>query len=457
MSMVEQSPTISDSQLHNLDAMLIGHWMMVSLQLGCLDPASSNELGSMYLDLIRQPESVALPAILAGSAAHMLSLNLIPEQVFVQAKQRSLKTMIKTLKDFNSTSINDLDTGTSTQEPHQPPTALNDASVLASLLLLGPGIIYGGSDHNIAHVRWLLQGARSLIVERYKYFQCHCGSTHPARSMPQFKLDSPLFVSTVRSLAYTDILACVPCAKKPLFHKAYWLDEATRSMYTGAQALRPDMDLGYCASILSLLGDCATAVDELYSQSINKTTFLARQAMLVKQLELAIQDLPPFVDSESIGDVQGPVNKHMIVAHNHSIRAASSHALATQIFLLRSTNLWPESPGITILRNRLYYLISSVPIDHPAATIMLWPIWVLGCECYSDDDQPSRQYVTTILKSTYESSRMNNVEMCLTRLKQDIWTQRFEFLDEVLKQSQSLQQSAWVRRCWDQKIELLLA
>lgn len=430
---------------------------MVSLQLGCLDPASSNELGSMYLDLIRQPGSVALPAILAGSAAHMLSLRMIPEYCFVQARQRSLRTMINTLKALDAKPTDASNTETSLRKPHHPPAALNDASILASLLLLGPGIIWGGSDHQSSQVRWLLQGARALIVERHRYFQCHCGSTHPARSMPQFKLDSPLFMSAVRSLAYTDILACVPCAKKPLIDKAYWLTQATHSMYTGAQALRPDMDVGYCAPVLSLLGDCATAVNELYSTSINSTAFLARQAMLISQLELAVQDLPPFVDVESLAGIEGPVDEQMVAAHNHSISAALSHALATQIFLLRSTNFWPESTAITVLRNRLYYLISSVPIEHPAATIMLWPIWVLGCECYSDNDQPSRQYVATTLKSRHENARMNNVEMCLSRLQQDIWVQRFEYLDEVLKQSQPLQQSAWVRRCWDQKIELLLA
>lgn len=437
--------------------MLIGHWMMVSLQLGCLDPASSNELGSMYLGLIRQPGSLALHAILAGSAAHMLSLRMIPEYIFVQAKQRSLTTMISTLKEFNSNLIRDSNTEIDPLKPHLPPTALSDASVLASLLLLGPGIIHGGGDHNLSHVRWLLQGARSLIAERYKYFECQCEMTHPARSMSQYKLDSPLFVSTIRSLAYTDVLACVPCAKKPLISKTYWLENATRSMYAGAQTLRPDMDVGYSASILALLGDCAAAVSDLFSTSITKRAFLLRQATLFEQLELAILDLPPAVDLTSITDIQKPVNAHMILAHNHSISAALSHGLATQIFLLRSTNFRQESSDIKILRDRLFHLIYSVPIDHPAATIMLWPLWVLGCECYSDHDQPSRQYVTTTLRSRYENSGMNNVEMCLTKLQHDIWVQKFEYLDEVSKQSQSLQQPAWVRRCWDQKIEVLLA
>lgn len=430
---------------------------MVSIQFGCLDPASSNDLGSMYLDLIRQPGSVALHAILAGSAAHMLSLRMIPEHVFVQSKQKSLLTMIDTLKDFNSNSENDVSKEKSLQRPHLAPIALSDASILASLLLLGPGIICGGNDHNLDHVRWLLQGAQSLITQRYRYFDCCCGLTHAARLMPRFKLDSPLFVSTVRSLAYTDILACVPCAREPLLEKKYWLEDAVSAMHKGAQHFRPDMDLGYCASILAFLGDCATAVHELYSKSITKSHFLLRGATLIRQLELAIQDLPPLVNMEDVAETRGMVDEHMIEAHNHSIRAALSHALATQIFLLRATNWSRKSPVITTLRDRLFHLISSVPLDHPAATIMLWPLWVLGCECYPDNDQPLRQYVTTTLKSRYENSRMHNVNTCLTRLQKDIWTQKIEPLDETSTQSQSLQQSAWVRRCWDKKVELLLA
>ncbi|OAG07513.1 uncharacterized protein CC84DRAFT_1204976 [Paraphaeosphaeria sporulosa] len=346
------------------------------------------------------------------------------------------------------------------QQLHLPSSALQDASIIASLLLLGPEIINAGHKQGPAQVRWLLRGARSLIVERHKYFSCLCPLDHPARYEPQFSLDSPVLVSSVRSLVFTDIITCVPCVRRPYIGKQYWLDSAIQTTIEGLRTYTPDPDLGYSAWTLALLGDCATLIEELYTNAISQEAFSVRQATLLGQLEDTVKELEQH-DNDGENQMLAVATadgRNVMAAHRRNIAATICHSRAAQIFLHRSTNFDVKSTHVQRLRQALYDSISTIPMEDSAATTVLWPLWVLGCETYPGMNCPSQVEMMAMLQRLYDSQCMRNVKQCLDRLTRDIWRQdHSNLLNMKYKYLKPDDQSAWVRRCWDEKLELLLA
>lgn len=120
---------------------------------------------------------------------------------------------------------------------------------------------------------------------------CSCPCRHSARSHPHYRLDSPLFQSSVRSLAWADIMSCVPCARPPILDKRLWLKEVIQTSREGARKFRPNNELGCCAQVLSLLGDCTTAIHSLYTQAISEGEFAQTRSYLHQQLDEAMTAL----------------------------------------------------------------------------------------------------------------------------------------------------------------------
>jgi len=443
-----------------MDGRLFEHWMTMTFDLVCLDPASTGQLRQMYFHLAFHHRFVTLYAMLAGSAAHLLALGLVPETTFVVAQQRAFKAMISSLQGSASDSRTQLNATGQLQKSHLPSLSFDDDSVMASLFLLGPEIIHPEDNHVLDKVHCLLQGARALIIERHKYNECRCPLNHPGRYVQRYKLDSPSFQCAIRTLAYTDIMACVPCVRAPLLDKRYWQDSAIQAALVGAKNLRPDNDLGYCARMLSLLGDCADVIERLYLGSMDQASFEYSRATLIDQLDDAVREIPERIDIENSirsNSIPNYATMEMIAAHNSSIKAAICHGLANIILLLRSTDSQQLSPQVKKLSDCLFKSVSQISIDDSIVTIMLWPLWVLGCESYEDSVNPSRQQISTILEGMYQRRQMKNSEICLITLKRDIWVQPSVHDLEASDQLQSTQQSAWVRRCWDHRIRPLLA
>lgn len=432
----------------------------MTFDLVCLDPASTGELRQMYFHLAFHHRFVTLYAMLAGSAAHLLALGLVEDTVFVSAQQRAFKAMIDSLQCSAPGSRARLNEKGPLQKNHLPSPSFDDDSVMASLLLLGPEIIHPDDNYVLDKVQHLLRGARALIIERHKYAERHCPLNHPARYVQRYKLDSPIFQCAIRTLAYTDIMACVPCARAPLIGKQYWLNRALQAASEGARNLRPDNDLGYCARMLSLLGDCAVAIEGLYVGSMDQEAFEHCRTTLIHQLENAASEIPERKDIEnSIRSNSTPslATVEMIAAHNSSIGATICHGLANIVFLLRETDHRQNSPQVKMLCDRLFKSVSGISIDDSIVTIMLWPLWVLGCESYLDSVNPSRPQITTILERMYQRRQMKNSEKCLVTIKRDIWMHSSAHALDALDQLQPMQQSAWVRTCWENRIRPLLA
>jgi hypothetical protein len=455
----------SDHPLDPLDWPIFEHWMAMTVQLVCLDPASSHNVRGMYFHLATNNSTVALRTMLANSAAHLLSLGRISDSNFALAQQKAFKALRFSLNNVPTDSKMLTGGKVLSHDQHMPLPSLADDTIVGSMLLLGDEIIQPGENYGLARVQYLLQGTYSLIIERYKYFDCSCPLAHPARSEPEFKLDSPLFESSVRLLAWGDIMSCVPCVRPPMMDKRYWLEGAIRASREGARELRPDFDLGYCAQIVALLGQCATAIYSLYTQSISEQEFSHMQDLLYLQLDKAMVDLPkPEYNSRDTPNhnpsstPSGYSRSDMVEAHNSCITAAVCHGLASQILLLRAMDYERSSPRIQALCHSLSRSITQISTNSSVITIMLWPLWVLGCESYcSDGADDLRQFVTTFLQATYERQSMRSVEKCLVTLKETIWTLDPPPTNQEDKDYGPTQQSTWVRHCWNQGVRLLLA
>ncbi|KIW47426.1 uncharacterized protein PV06_00123 [Exophiala oligosperma] len=451
------------STVHPLDALdraLFDHWMKMTLELVCLDPAASQDLGQMYYHLSTKEGSVTLRAMLTNSAAHLLSLGRIPDSTFALVQQKAFKALRCSLNNFTAESNMSINDRTSPNGHHMPLPSLDDDTIVGSLLLIGDEIIRPDDNYGVARVQYLLQGTHTLITERHKYFECQCPRIHPSRTDPIYKLDSPLFKSAADLLAWADIMSSVPCLRPPILDKRYWLEDAIQ-----ASQSRPHHDLGYCAQLLSLLGDCATAVHKLFTHNISEEDFIQLQKDLDLQLDAAMIHLPTPIaicaDTPLDTDTQSssPTDSNRsdsAEAHNICITAAICHGLATRIFLLRATDHNKDSSRVKALCDRLLESLSQIPTDHSVVTIMLWPLWVLGCESPIDDGADSlREFVTVFLRAIYTRQGMKNVEKCLVTLEEDIWS--LEPSSPGQTREDRPRQSMWVWHCWNKGIKLLLA
>lgn len=453
--------------LHPLDALdraLFEHWMMMSVQLACLDPASIHELRQIHHNTTTKEKSIAFPAILANSAAHLLSLGKIPASTFTVLQQRAISALRGSLNNVSKENLTRESSTPSSdrmpfREEHIPLPPLDDDVITGSLLLIGCEIIQPHADHGETRIQILLQGTCSLVAERYKYFCCSCSRLHPARSQPEYKLDSPYFQSTVQSLAWVDIMACLPSARPPILDKKYWPEEAIHASQESVRQLRPNNNLGYCAKILSLLGDCTTTVHSLYTQTISEEEFDLRQSHLGLLLEEAMAELPKpeVVTMDTLSNKSAGCSRSaMVEAHNFCLHAAICHGLANQIFLTRATDHARDSPRIKSLRDRLFESLCEISTAHSVVSKMLWPLWVLGCESYLDRGDSLREFVITFLQAAYKRQHTKNVEKCLITLRDEVWTLNAS-IPEKDCENHLVQQSAWVWHCWIKDIRLILA
>jgi hypothetical protein len=241
----------------------------------------------------------------------------------------------------------------------------------------------------------------------------------------------------------------VPCARKPIIDKKYWLPAALQAAKEGLRTMKPDPDLGYSAAVLSLLGDSVSDVSDLLTEFTSRETFLGNECVLQGGLDNAVES----VQRHLTGDTTD-----YNVSHVYNIAATTCLALATKIFLLRATDFDSDSPRVEVLRAKLHEMMSMVPIENSASTMLLWPLWVLGCESYAGSIRPSRHDVAAHLQRLYESQRMRNVKQCLDTLVGRIWHRHSEVcMEEQCFGCGRQEQSSWVVHCWQERIELLLA
>lgn len=103
---------------------------------------------------------------------------------------------------------------------------------------------------------------------------------------------------------------------------------------------------------------------------------------------------------------------------NSLIFAAISHALATRVFLLRTAEITHNGKGLAATLSpdtikvriqacvsELHQAICAVPLYTNAVTILLWPLFVLGCE--SEENSVKRRKVETTLEGMRQKENIN--------------------------------------------------
>lgn len=451
--------------LKALDQALFDHWILMIFQPPCDDVVAMHQLGQVYYYCSIKSESIALRAILASSAAHLLSLGKIPATTFMILQRKAFEALRHSLGTLMRTPNTLTHNGSLHHGRHIPLSSLDNGTIISSLLLIGDEIIRPDEKHSTTRAHFLLQGTCALVNERYKYFECTCLNSHPARLEPRYKLDSPYFRSAVQSVFWVDIMSCVPCVRPPILDKKYWPEELNYTAQQETIALRDNSRLPCYIGLLSLLGDCATAVYRLYTYAISSEEFTERQIQLNLQLEEAIAELSISETESSSSDTPrenpGKLTRLAVVDDRGLyVGATVSHGLANRIFLLRATDHKHNSPPIRDLCDRLYQSLSKIPVSHSVATMLLWPLWVLGCESHLDTDDNWRGFVVTFLQEIYERQCIGNVMKCLTTLRERIWTLDVSTPSEAggdKTDNHLVQQFSWVKHCWNQDIRLLLA
>jgi hypothetical protein len=296
--------------------------------------------------------------------------------------------------------------------------SLDELSALlsASLQLVGIEILQGS---DMSSLMPLMKGA-IFLVERLFAASSASEVTHLLRYGTVIQME-------IKLLAYHDFMTCVPYPRKPLLHPRYWLREVDQ-LSGPSQLPEPDMVMGFAADIMILTGKCAVLVEKLFHGMMATELFQLHRVSLLDKLEKAIKALPaPTQFPDDLPDKEAMKNSNSARKqpniHNPSIFAAHSHARASQIYLMRATDLPEYSLVIEAVITNLEASIQSVPVDSPSVTIMLWPLWVLGCEADdSDRGLARRDLVRKLLRTMFAKEGFMNIRRCLETLETQMWT-----------------------------------
>lgn len=510
---LEQNPNfLRDSYEMNL----FEHWLSLMSNIIYLDggaPPTRNLL-AQQIEMAQEPQSLCLPMLLASASTHRFAMGIGGQEDLLRLKQRAILSLRQGLVPQSSTgaSTSPKRAAQSTsreQMVHTAPIALSDHGILASLSLAGSEVILGSP---LTTFLPLLQGSVNLVKQRQVYNRCQCSCQHPMQQDRLFKIDSLVVATTIDTLFYFDTMACVPCARRPisrvlLIHSRNLQDKRQRM---ATMKDHPNRTLGFGADIFFIIGEATTLVADLYEEKIDLQDFDRARNSVLQELKGSILELSsvwitpteiPTTDGSTQrgGSIPSPnrLAAGQVENHNANVAAALSHAYATQIFLLRSTNFQKDSQDISRLASCLAASIAKVPRDSAPMSIMIWPLWALGCESYPERKaenlaeagivENQRQASAKLFSNLFERMHMINIQVAFEALVRHIWRCNWP-LDEAQYASipsstaastpagkspsvgssyvtemstpqtpQSIvihEQSQWVRKCWLENIAL---
>ncbi|KAL0942956.1 uncharacterized protein CTRU02_200842 [Colletotrichum truncatum] len=432
------------------DTFVFSHWAQSLPDLVYPNPEEYISIREPYLAFVWQEDSILLPAALASGASHLYALGILSQADVLERKQRALSKIISCVqqKKLLSESPNTKDI----------PMYISEEAIAASLALIGLEVMQGSDT---ALIRPLIRGMRAQLEERQRLL----------KEMDQSLLHhkpTPMMSVNIKMMAYMDALSCVPCARKPVLDRQFWR-ETVLIHFNKSPKGSPDVVFGYTADILPLIGDSASLVNDFLSGAIEPEAFSLSRCCLFQELTLCCRDLPAATQQPcSEGDTNESPESCKIRNSNACIAAALAHGLATQIFLLRAddgdsnkkTNDFLGHP--LALVEQLSNAISAVPHDTYASTMMIWPMFVLGCETMPSSSR--RHTVELMFEKMIEKHRLLNISVALELLRNKLWkigdTQKMGSSEEdVSLPSWSCQYSSsdWVRACWREKLQLCTA
>lgn len=426
------------------DDLLFKHWRTSMFQVSFPSPSKCDEFHNGKLRMAIENNSILLPAILASASAHMAAAGFIPITEMLRRKGKAIKDLIRYLDQKHVSGCSKSRHSEAVLVKTASADAL-DMAVCASLHLIGTEITHGS---DMATFLALVHGAISL-VERWWTFQ----SLSNRNICPIVQLDLKL-------LAWHDLITCVPYPRRPLLDKRYWYDELqVESKLRGGDQ---DTVFGFTAQIALLTGECGALVGDFYSAQIDARYFKEANNGLLERLSRAVRDLPNLIlMNEPVDRAIATHASNELLDYNACIWAAVAHALASQIYIHRAAGHSASISTISKLVSDLESAIRMVPCSSPAITIMLWPLWVWGCE--TAGDQVKQQVVVEIIEKMFLRNKFMNIRQCLETLRSKIWQRSTETNEERNEggsighsECQRLESSNWVMHCYRDRIQVIL-
>lgn len=459
---------------------LFRHWWRVIPDISFPNPRRHAKLLEEQKAMILDFRPILVPMVITCAAGHLASTSgAATETEVLFLKQAAVTAMIQALGLRAGSSPRQDPRARQQQQEQQRQygTALASSSILdelsallsASLQLVGIEILRGSDMDTILP---LLRGAICLVEQ----LSTASSSGHFACGL---RYDTVIQMET-RLLAYHDIITCVPFPRRPLLNRKHWLRE-DEHLFGAARCFKgePDMVLGFATNIMVLTGESAAIVDELFHGTLNTELFRTRRMSLMAQLSEAIDSLPPpCLAAEPPTEFLGGLTQEQDRLYNPSIFAARSHAMASQIFLMRAEGLSECPIGVEDIVVDLEASSRNVPVDSPPVTIMLWPLWVLGCETDdSDRGRARRQFVRQTLRTMLAKEGFINIKQCLEMLETHMWnavahaglkegrqqpsgfTHALSLSSQqtVLRLTEGVNPSSWVQTCYRRSIRPVLA
>ncbi|KXH27526.1 hypothetical protein CSAL01_07675 [Colletotrichum salicis] len=433
------------------DAFIFRHWADSLPDLVYPNPEEYASIRQPYLAFVWRENSILLPAILAAGSAHLYALGKLKHAETLERKQRALTTMVACVKQPRAISYGQMQTSF--------PVYLSEEAIAASAALIGVEIMQGSHTPSIIP---LLRGLKAQIEERHKLRQ-------RVEASWQIEKDTPMMAVNVKMMAYIDTFCCVPCATHPVFDQQSWRDFVMPKCQDYSLDNGPDIVFGYSMHILPMIGAAASLVDDFFQTTITPEDFVSSRCYVLEKLEAACRDLPPpqqQPDPET--DPSAPSTSLKIRDANACIAAALAHSLATQVFLLRadegdSSTVRAERPTKhpLALVEQLSEAVAAVPLDTHAATMMVWPVFVLGCESMAVS---SRRYeVEALFEKIIDKQKLLNISVALKKLRENVWTGG---VANIVSPARSLSpaeepcqytQNQWVKMCWKERLQLCSA
>ena len=368
--------------------------------------------------------------IIASSAAHLSQAGHLSQEVVLQRKSRALLSLRKAI------SVCQLTANSRTDYDRHSYIQSCETNLYASVLLVGLAVAEGTSfDETLT----LIFGSAQLAKQCFKLnLQSASDSTR----------------STIRCLAYFDVLTSVPYPRPP----AIRLDDNCLAEYDSYEPnfLSLDPFMGCLRSIFAVITKASELLHRYFTYAIRQDDFLSQRDSLLFYLAHWTSPSPTMFRNTTGYDWE------------QSHFAELAFTCATQIYLLRSINNDLDSERILALTRTLRDSIVSIPITSSLIAMMLWPAFVWGCESY---EEVERTNVTKWFESVAAKQSFGNILVTLEALRK-IWNlQDHDFSkDDLITFTSDIAhdhssqfsrgcgyQSSWVKLCWEHKICLNLA
>lgn len=217
------------------------------------------------------------------------------------------------------------------------------------------------------------------------------------------------------------------------------------------------MVFGYCARILLAIGRAASLIDRFFRNSLPLNDFRAHRAEVFECMQVCTAELPTKIQHADQDEMQS-AHWFKIRHKNACIDVAFAHILAAQVFLMRAYGSQGKdlaAYNVASIVLRLEAGLLRVPINSSSAAMMLWPIFVLGCE--SSCGSSMRSSASFILDNVCRKHNFSNIPKVRETLHNRMWANEELWRDKVDGQITTEPAGGWVRYCWHEHIDLCLA